>query len=363
MGLNTPELAQAKAKKTGAAFSPERFRELGLVVFIVLISVVVQMRNKEFLTPLNFNQILSNTAILSILSIGMMMVLLTGGIDLSIGATMAFSGMVTALTCSAHPTLHPVLLVLEGTVVGALAGVIIGILVARFSILPIIASLGLMNIIRGSTYMVSHGQWVSAYQMSTPFKALATGKFLGINNLVVIAIVIYLVYYYFINHTRTGRRIYAVGSNPEAAEVIGLPKKRIVTLVYILMGALAGLAGVLWVAKFASAQGDTAAGYEMNVIASCVLGGVSVSGGRGKVSGLILGVVLFGILANALPLINVSPFWQQAIQGVVILAAIIINVLMKRNNDKAALRRRAEFKKAAAPSQAAAKPATAGGAV
>jgi rhamnose transport system permease protein len=162
-----------------------------------------------------------------------------------------------------------------------------------------------------------------------------------INTLVFIAVVIYIIFYFFINHSRTGRRIYAVGSNPEAAEVIGLPKRRIVWLVYVLMGALAGLAGVLWVSKFASAQGDTAVGYEMNVIASCVLGGVSVSGGRGKVLGLLLGVILFGILANALPLINVSPFWQQAIQGFVILAAIITNVMIKRGNDRSALRRRA----------------------
>jgi rhamnose transport system permease protein len=226
-------------------------------------------------------------------------------------------------------------------VAGALAGALTGLLIARFSILPIIASLGLMNVIRGLTYVVSGGQWVSAHQMPVSFKNIATGSVLGVNNLVFIAIIIYIVFYYFINHTRTGRRIYAVGSNPEAAEIIGLPRRRIVWMVYMLMGALAGLAGVLWVAKFASAQGDTAAGYEMNVIASCVLGGVSVSGGRGKIFGLLLGVILFGILANALPLINVSPFWQQAIQGVVILAAIITNVLIKRNNDRVALRRRA----------------------
>lgn len=111
-------------------------------------------------------------------------------------------------------------------------------------------------------------------------------------------------------------------------------------MVYILMGALAGLAGVLWVSRFASAQGDTAVGYEMNVIAACVLGGISISGGSGKVSGLILGAVLFGILNNALPLINVSPFWQQGIQGVVILSAVLINVMVKRTNERQALRRR-----------------------
>jgi rhamnose transport system permease protein len=270
----------------------------------------------------------------------MMMVLITGGIDLSIGATMAFSGMVTALTVNAFQELPPWLLVLEGTFVGMITGALIGLLIARFSILPIIVTLGMMNIIRGLTYIVSGRKWVSAYQMSTGFKNIATGSFLGINNLVIIAVVIYIGFYYFINFTRIGRRIYAVGSNPEAAEIIGLPKKRIIWLVYVLMGTLAGLGGVLWVSKFASAQGDTASGYEMNVIASCVLGGVSVSGGRGKVLGLVLGVILFGILANALPLIKVSPFWQQAIQGFVILTAIITNVLIKRKNDQTILYKR-----------------------
>jgi rhamnose transport system permease protein len=322
------------------AHAAERFRELGLVVFIVVVSIIIQARNKEFLTPVNIGNILTNTAILGILSIGMMMVLLTGGIDLSIGAVIAFSGMVTALTVFANPGLPPVVLVLEGTVIGAAFGLLNGILVAHFLILPIIATLGMMNVIRGLTYLVSNGKWVSAYQMSAGFKAMATGKFLGVNNLIVIAVLIYIVYYFFISHTRTGRRIYAVGSNPDAAAVIGLPKVRITALTYTLMGALSGLAGVLWVAKYASAQGDTAVGYEMNVIAACVLGGVSVSGGRGKVSGLVLGVILFGILANALPLIKVSPFWQQAIQGFVILAAIITNLLIKRNNDRTTLRRR-----------------------
>ncbi|MDR2314004.1 MAG: ABC transporter permease [Spirochaetaceae bacterium] len=318
----------------------ERFRELGLIVFIVVILVLIQMRNREFLTLLNIGNLLTNTAILSILSVGMMMVLLTGGIDLSIGASMAFTGMVTAMTVKANPNIPVILLILESVGIGACIGLVVGTLIARFSILPIIASLGLMNIMRGLTYVVSGGAWVSAYQMPAHFKAFATGKVWVVNNLVVIAVLIYILFYFFINFTRSGRRIYAVGSSPEAARVVGLPVKRITLMVYILMGALAGLTGILWVAKFASAQGDTAVGYEMNVIASCVLGGVSVSGGRGKVFGLLLGVILFGILANALPLINVSSFWQQAIQGFVIIFAIITNVMIKRNNDRAVLHRR-----------------------
>ncbi|MDD2296284.1 MAG: ABC transporter permease [Sphaerochaetaceae bacterium] len=318
----------------------ERFRDFGLLVFIIVLSLVIQVRNPTFLTLSNINTLLVNASILSILAVGMMMVLIIRGIDLSIGSTIALSGMVSALTVSLYPTIHPVLSILEGVLVGAVVGTIIGLLVSKFNVLPIIATMGMMNIVRGLTFLVSGGKWISAYQMSVPFKKIATGSILGINTLIFIAVVIYIIFYYFINHTRTGRQIYAVGSNPEAAKVSGIPKTRIIWMVYIFMGALAGLAGVLWVSRFASAQGDTAVGYEMGVIAACVLGGISLAGGSGKISGLILGVILFGILNNALPLINVSPFWQQGIQGAVILAAIIINVLVKRSNERMALRHR-----------------------
>ena len=278
---------------------------------------------------------------MSILSVGMMMVILTRGIDLSVGATLALSGMISALTVMSFRSISPVVSVLEAVAVGTVVGALIGLIIARFNVLPIIATLGFMNIIRGVTYVVSKGAWVSAYQMSDGFKAIATGNVLGVSNPIIIAVVINLAFFYFINHMKTGRQIYAVGSNPEAADISGIPRRRIIWLVYVIMGALSGLGGVIWVAKFASAQSDTATGFELSVIAAAVLGGVSICGGSGKVSGLILGTILLGILNNALPLINVSPFWQQAIQGVVILAAVLTNVLVKRNSQRLALRRRA----------------------
>ena len=319
----------------------ENLRELGLLVFIVLLSVGVQLRNPAFLTVGNITSLLTNTAILGILAVGMMIVLLTRGIDLSIGATIAFAGMVTALTVAAVPTLSPIAAMGMGTAIGIVIGAVIGLLVARFDVLPIIATLGMMNVVRGLTFVVSGGRWVSSYQMSGPFKGIATGRSFGVNNLIVIAIVVYVVAGYFLNHTLTGRRIYAVGSNPEAAEISGIPRRRLIFLAYTIMGGLAGLAGVLWVAKFASAQGDTAMGYELQVIAACILGGVSISGGVGRLSGLILGTILLGILNNALPLINVSPFWQMGIQGLTVLAAVLTNVMVKRNTERTALRRRA----------------------
>lgn len=317
-----------------------KFRELGLVGFILLLILFVQLRNPSFLTLENIDDLLTNTAILSILSLGMMLVIVTRGIDLSIGATLALAGMITALTTKNHPDLHPLLLILMGMVIGMFCGAIIGGLVAKMKILPIIATLGMMNVFRGTTFTVSGGKWVSADQMPAHFKAIATGDLFGINHLILIAIIIYVIFFYFVNYTRTGRQIYAVGSNPDSARVSGIQIDRILILVYIIMGGLAGLAGVLWVSKFASAQGDTASGYELTVIAACVLGGVNIAGGVGKISGVLLGSILIGILNNALPLLNVSPFWQMAIQASIILFAVIANALVKRGVARNNLMRR-----------------------
>lgn len=318
------------AKKSSKLAAVSKFRELGLLAFIILLCVVVQARNASFLTMENINDMITNTAILSILALGMMLVLITRGIDLSIGATLALSGMIAAQTVSAHQGLHPILAILLGTIIGIVCGIVIGFLVSKFGILPIIATLAMMNIFRGLTFTVSDGQWISSYQMPESFVSIATSKILGLNTLIFIAVVIYLIAFYFINHTRTGRQIYAVGSNPDSAKVSGISQTKILMLVYTIMGGLAGLSGVLWVSKFASAQGDTASGYELTVIAACILGGVSIGGGSGKLSGVILGSLLLGILNNALPLLNVSPFWQMAIQGSIILIAVIINTLVKR---------------------------------
>jgi rhamnose transport system permease protein len=333
-------MAEIALEKPSRSASIARFRELGLLSFILLLSIGVQLRNPSFLTFENINDLLTNTAILSILTVGMMLVIITRGIDLSIGATLALSGMISALTVGAFPDLSPILAILLGMAIGTGCGVILGFLIAKVGILPIIASLGAMSVYRGLTFMASGGKWVSAHQMPVSFKAIASGSILGINTLIFIAIVIYIVFYYFLGHTRTGRQIYAVGSNPESARISGINNDKVLWMVYSIMGGLSGLAGVLWVSKFASAQGDTANGYELSVIAACVLGGVNIAGGSGKISGIILGSILLGVLNNALPLINVSPFWQMAIQGSIILIAVIINAMVKRGVDRNHLMRR-----------------------
>lgn len=317
-----------------------RYRELGLLGFIILLTLLVQTQNSSFLSIGNILNLLTNTSILIILAIGMMLVIITRGIDLSIGATLALSGMVAAQTISANPHLNPIVVLLLGILVGTICGAVIGLLVSKGGVLPIIATLGMMNVYRGLTFSVSEGKWVSAHQMPDSFKTIATNSVLGINTLIIIAVGIILIAIYFINHTRTGRQIYAVGSNPDSAKISGINNKKIIWLVYTIMGSLSGLSGVLWVSKFASAQPDTAMGYELSVIAACVLGGVSIAGGVGKVSGVILGAILLGILNNALPLIGVSPFWQMAIQGSIFLFAVLVNVFVKRGVERNNLMRR-----------------------
>jgi rhamnose transport system permease protein len=317
-----------------------RSRDIGLVGLIVALSVLVQLLNPSFLSAENIADMTTNTAILAILSVGMMLVIVTRGIDLSIGATLALSGMISAQTVAAWQDCPPLVAIGLGILIGLSCGAVVGGLVSKGRVLPIIASLGLMNVFRGVTFLVSGGKWVSANQMPDSFKAIATSSFLGVNTLIWIAAAVYLAALWFVTLHRTGRQIYAVGSNPESAKISGINNDAILTLVYIIMGGLSGLAGVLWVSKFASAQGDTAMGFELSVVAACVLGGVNMAGGSGRILGILLGALLLGILNNALPLVDVSPFWQTFIQGAIILIAVLINALVKRRFNLRILQKR-----------------------
>ncbi|HHF09125.1 MAG TPA: ABC transporter permease, partial [Candidatus Atribacteria bacterium] len=174
---------------------------------------------------------------------------------------------------------------------------------------------------------------------------MATGRLLGISNLITIVLVVYVFFYYFVNHTRMGREIYAVGSNLEAARVIGINTVFTTWLVYVISGALSGLGGVMWVARYASAQNDTASGFVLTVVAACVLGGVSIAGGVGTIPGVFLGAITIGIINNALPMIRVSPFWKMALQGVIILVAAVVNALITQSAERAQLKQREELRR------------------
>lgn len=327
----------AKMKKFFAA----NVREISLVIVMIVIAVFVEYRSGgNFLTAENLSDMFAETSVLAICAVGMMFVMVTGGIDLSIGAIMALGAMAGCTVLKNNPGIPTIAVVAIAMAVGIVSGFFNGMLVSKLKILPIIATLGTMNIYRGITYLVANGSWVKQQEMGAGFLSLATGKVLGINNLIMIAVAVYIIAAFFMTQTRTGRKIYAVGNSEESARVSGIKTDNTLILVYTLLGVIAGLAGTLYVCKYGVAQGETCTGYEMNVIAACVLGGVSVNGGTGRVPGVLLGAILLGILNNAMPLIHVSSFWQEAIRGLIILLSIIANSLIQRNVEMKALRRR-----------------------
>ncbi len=318
-------------------------RETTLFLVLVLICAFIQLRNNSFLTAKTIEDMLKNYSTTITLSLGMMSVLLVGGIDISVASSLAFSGMCASLLMREGVYSSTLVMFLVSMAIGTLCGLIVGSVIAYGKVIPIIATLGLTNIFRGATYLVSDSQWVSAYQFQSSFKQFAQEKTLSfglINNLIFIALICYIVFFIVMRWTRFGRRIYAVGSNPEAAAISGIRIQRVKLVVYTMAGSFAGLVGAMYTSLYASAQNDMALGIEMDVIAACVLGGVSLSGGQGSVVGVLLGALTMAVISKALPLIGISQFWQRAIKGLIILLAIIINILAQRALQKNQLKAR-----------------------
>ncbi|HQE94160.1 MAG TPA: ABC transporter permease [Anaerolineae bacterium] len=308
-----------------------RFREAGISLFILILGVLVALRAPAFLTLKNFEDILLNISILSIVALAQAMVLITHGIDLSVSSMIGLVAMMVAFVMKQAPGFSVVAAVLLGMALGAVLGALNGTIISYGKVPPIIATLGALSIYRGMVFFYSGGTWINSFELPKSFKLLSKGTPLGLPNMVIIAILFAAVVYFFLNYTRTGRDIYAVGSNPEAAQMAGIRRQRIVFLVYLLSGIASGLAGVLWASRFESAQTNTALGFELQTVAAAVVGGVSTSGGAGTVPGVLLGALLLGLIENALPLVRISPFWQLAAQGLLILIAVVTDSLISRS--------------------------------
>ena len=315
-----------------------RRREASLLLVMVLLCAVIQWRSGgAFLSGTVLTQLTQNYAYIAVLSFGMLLVLLIGGIDISIGATVALSGMSTCLLMRDGVITSPVIAYLFSILIGLVCGLIIGVIVAKGKVIPIIATLGMQYIYRGLTYLVSGTLWVPADKMLPDYKAFAQGSFLGINNLFWIVIIVFAAMLVFLKWTGFGRQIYAVGSNPDAAKISGIHIDRVKIIVYSINGAIAGLAGAMYTSLYASAQGNMATGSEMDVIAACVIGGVSLNGGQGNAFGVLLGAITIAIISKSLSLVGIDAFWQRALKGAVILLAVIVNVLVQRSADRRAL--------------------------
>jgi rhamnose transport system permease protein len=309
-------------------------REILLALIVAALILAVGARAPVFLTLDSLNGVLTDTAILAMMALAQMVVILTRGIDLSVAANLALSGMVVALISTVQPDLPIALTILIATAVGAGLGLANGALVAFVGIPPIVVTLGTLAIYRGLVFVVSGGRWISSDKMAPAFLAFPHETFLGLSTLVWIAAALAVLFALFLGRTRTGRGLYAVGGNPVAARYCGIDLARQQLLVFTLSGAVSGLCGYLWVSRFGIAYTEIALGYELSVIAACVIGGVSIGGGIGSVTGTIFGALFLGVVVNALPVINVSPFWQMAISGAVILAAVVVNARAEKRGGK-----------------------------
>lgn len=325
-------------KKDGKIAELLRSREASLMLVMILLCALIQWRSGgKFLSSIVINQLTQNYAYTAVLAFGMLLVLLIGGIDISVGATLALSGMATSLMMRDGFITNSVVAFAFAILVGTICGLFIGVVISKGKVIPIIATLGMQYIYRGLTYYISGTQWVSSDKMLAGYKDFALGNFLGINNLFWIVILVFAVMIVFLKWTGFGRQIYAVGSNAEAAKISGINIDRVKIIVYTLNGAIAGLAGAMYTSLYASAQGNMATGAEMDVIAACVIGGVSLNGGQGSAFGVLLGAITIAIISKSLSLVGIDAFWQQALKGAIILVAVLINVIVQRNAARKAL--------------------------
>ena len=317
-------------------------REASLLLVLMGLCIIIQILSPSFLSAKALQDMVKNNAVIMIMALGMLCVLLIGGIDISITSTLAVSGMAVGMLLKYNVVHNTFLLFLIAILIGALCGAAIGLVVSRGKVLPIIATMGFMYIYRGFAYLIAKSQWASAENLGD-FKNFALEKELGLgllNNVIVIVLVCYIIFFAVMKWSRTGRKIYAVGSNPEAAAISGINTMKIKLIVYTVMGMLSGLCGALSVAVYSSAQPNMLYGKEMDVIAACVIGGVSMSGGRGTVAGALLGSLILAVIAKALPLVGIDSIVQNTVKGVIILVVIILNVVAQRMMQKKNLKRR-----------------------
>ncbi|HEM8520039.1 TPA: ABC transporter permease [Citrobacter amalonaticus] len=315
-----------------------KHREALLAAVILLMIAAIGNRVPSFVSPGNLAEIFNDTSILIILALGQMMVLLTKGIDLSMAANLALTGMIVALLNFQHPEIPVWALILLATACGMVMGMINGLLVWKLGIPAIVVTLGTMSIYRGIIFLLSNGGWINSHQMSDSFLALPRFALLGLPVLSWCAIAAVIVVSYFLRYSRTGRALYTAGGNATAAYYTGINAGKMQFISFCLSGALAGFCGYLWISRFAVAYVDVANGFELQVVAACVIGGISTMGGIGRVLGCLCGALFLGVINNALPVIGISPFWQMAISGAVIVIAVLLNERSNKHKGRLILR-------------------------
>lgn len=316
-----------------------RSREFWLAIVVVAMIVATNSRAPGFATPERLAGVFNDSAILVILALGQMTVILTRSIDLSMASNLALSGMIVALINAAYPEIPVTVLMLLAALCGLALGAFNGGFVWLLGIPPIVVTLGTLTIYRGLIFVIAGGQWVNADAMSPSFVQMTRVEFLGLPALSWYAIVIAAGFYLMMTRTSLGRSIYAIGINPTASVYAGIEVGRTKFIAFCISGMLSGFCGYLWVSRYVIGSVEVARGFELTIVAACVIGGISIAGGVGTVAGALLGALFLGVINGALPVIDVSPFWQMAISGAAIILAVILNGRSEKRGGRLILRR------------------------
>jgi len=311
-------------------------RDGALALLVIGLLALVSVAFPGFITPANLADVVDDTSILIMMALAQMLVILTRSIDLSVAANLALTGMVVALLNDAWPDAGVAPVIAVAVVMGAALGAVNGVLVWKLGLPSIVVTLGTMAVYRGTIFVLTGGAWVNSNQMSPAFLDFIRTPVLGLTTLTWFGLAAVVAAAIFLRFTVTGRDLFVAGGNPKAAAYAGVDAGRSQAVAFVISGAVAGLCGYFWVSRYAIAYVEVALGFELQVIAACVIGGVSIAGGYGTVAGVVLGALFLGIVKNALPLVGVSPFWQMAIAGAVITTAVVINA---RGESRATRRR------------------------
>jgi rhamnose transport system permease protein len=305
-----------------------RFRELGIVLALVIVVGAATIDNHRFLSATNVQQILAAASIIALLAIGETIVVITRNVDLSIGSVLGISAYAAGTLYRNHPHVSIVLVFLLTVAIGAAFGALNGLIVTVARVPSLVVTLGTLYIIRGIDGAWAGGNQVNASMLPQSFNKIGYGTFAGVPYLAIIAIVAIVIATYAMRSFRTARDFYAIGSDPDAARLAGIPVGSRVFLAFVLSGTIAGFTGALWLSYYASVDAIAGVGYEFQVIAAVVVGGVAIFGGSGSVLGATLGALLLATIYSALVVVNVSSFWSAAISGGLLIAAIAFDRLI-----------------------------------
>ncbi|MDN7181731.1 ABC transporter permease [Caballeronia sp. SEWSISQ10-4 2] len=335
-----PAVHAPKPKRRNLLTDLVRSREATLFVVLIALVAATAAVKPEFLNLQNLRDVLLNVSIIGLLTAGMTVVMLMRHIDLSVASVVGVSAYSVGSLFVMFPHMPIVVAMLAGIAIGLVIGAVNGTLVTFGRVPSLVATLSTLYIVRGADYAWVHGGQINATSLPDAFSRIATGSLLGLPNLVLIAVVVLVAIGVYLKQYRGGREHYAIGSNPEAARLAGIRVERRVMIGFLLSGAIAGLAGVLWLARFGTVEASTAKGIELQVVAAAVVGSVAITGGVGTILGATLGALVLGVINIALVVLRVSPFWQQAIQGALIVAAITLDTLLARSVARRMMRKR-----------------------